>query len=154
MSQAPRKRRLFPRTLHEVVSQATNPMLDKQGKLYGALIRDWPVIVGEAHAAISSPARLQFPTSEMAGAILHLNVHPAHAPQLQYATAQLIEQCARYFGYKAIERIVLHADHAQVTLDSPTASKPKETAPERTSAEEMKAMFAALRRSIESGDDK
>ena len=46
-----RKRRLFPRSLEETMKDATKPLMDKQGKIYGALLRDWVQIVGEERAA-------------------------------------------------------------------------------------------------------
>ena len=147
-----RKRHLFPRGLGEVVNLATKPMMDTQGKLYGALIRDWAVIVGDERARITTPQKLQFPTSETSGAVLHLGVHPAHTPELQYAAAQIIEQCARYFGYKAIERIVLHADYQQMP-STPNAPAKMPTEP-AISAEEARAMFAAMRANLHSTDDK
>lgn len=106
-----RKRRLFPRGLDEVVKEATKPLMNKQGKLYGALLRDWEKIVGRERAAVSRPQRLQFPTNEASGAVLHLDARPTAAPELAYVTEQMLEQCARYFGYRAITRIVLHATH-------------------------------------------
>ena len=36
-----RKRRLFPRTISDVVRDATKPLMSKQGKLYGALLREF-----------------------------------------------------------------------------------------------------------------
>ena len=36
-----RQRRLFPRSLQEVVKAATKPMMDKEGKLMGALLAEW-----------------------------------------------------------------------------------------------------------------
>jgi hypothetical protein len=106
-----RKRRLFPRSIEEVVKDATKPLMDKQGKLYSALLRDWAQIVGAERAAVTRPQRLQFPTTQTSGAILHLDVRPAAAPELAYATEQMLEQCARHFGFRAIERIVIHAAH-------------------------------------------
>lgn len=149
-----RKRHLFPRTLGDVVALATKPMMDKQGKLYAALIRDWATIVGDARATISKPQRLQFPNTEASGAVLHLDVHPAHTPELQYACAQMIEQCARYFGYKAIERIVLHTDYTVMpnAADAPRAnSAPRD---QRLSHEEANYFFAQMRANIHSADDK
>ncbi len=148
-----RKRHLFPRTLGDVVTLATKPMMDKQGKLYSALIRDWAVIVGNARATITKPQRLQFPSTEMGGAVLHLDVHPAHALELQYAVAQIVEQCARYFGYKAIERVVLHPDYAQMA--SPTTTAPiKKSEVASVSPEEACAFFNSMRSNMHSRDDK
>lgn len=126
---ATRKRRLFPRGLGDVVKAATQPLMDKQGKLYGALLRDWASIVGPARAAVTRPQRLQFPTTEASAAVLHLEVRPAAAPALAYETEQMLEQCARYFGYRAIARIVLHPAHG---VFADVAEAPKPTAPPAT----------------------
>ena len=122
-----RKRRLFPRSLNEVVKDATKPLMTKQGKLMGALLADWQRIVGPERAAIARPERLQFPSKEASGAVLHLAVRPAAAPELAYATEQLLEQCARYFGYRAIARIVLHASYQGFTESED--ARPKARAP-------------------------
>lgn len=106
-----RPRRLFPRTLDEVVKSATKPLMDKQGKIYGALLRDWATIVGSHRARDLRPQRLQWPAKEAKGAVLHLAVRAAKAPEYTYETEQLLEQCARHFGYRAVERIVLHPAH-------------------------------------------
>lgn len=149
-----RKRYLFPRTLGEVTQQATKPMMDAQGKLYGALIRDWAVIVGEARARICTPQRLQFPAKEAADAVLHIDVHPAHVAELQYALVPMVEQCARYFGYKAIERIVLHADYTQMTANVAVPASGPDVANASISRAEAKKLFATMRANLHSSDDK
>ena len=106
-----RKRHLFARSVMDVVKEATKPLMTKQGKLYGALLRDWPQIVGTERAAVTRPDRLQFTTDDTSGAILHLAVRPSVAPELAYVQEQILEQCARYFGYRAITRLVIHATH-------------------------------------------
>lgn len=119
-----RKRRLFPRALDEVMKVATQPLMSKQGKLYGALLRDWAQIVGAERAAVTRPDRLQFPTNEASGATLHILARPAAAPELAYATEQMLEQCARYFGFRAVNRIVIHASHEVGTSHEQTEQKP------------------------------
>jgi hypothetical protein len=106
-----RKRHLFARSVQDVVKEATKPLMSKQGKLYGALLRDWVQIVGSERASVTRPERLQFPTADASGAILHLAARPSAAPEMTYAHEQILEQCARYFGYRAIARIVIHATH-------------------------------------------
>ncbi len=130
-----RKRHLFARSLDEVVKQATKPMMDKQGKLYGALLANWPAIVGEARARHTRPQRLQFPTGEANGATLHLGVHPAHGPAYQYEIEPMVEQCARYFGYRAIVRIILHPAHEMVKPETPPPAPAKP--PEPNSMQEL-----------------
>jgi hypothetical protein len=143
-----RKRHLFPRTIDEVVKNATKPLMDKQGKLYGALLRDWTVIVGEQRALHTRPQRLQWPTHEASGAILHLQVRASMAPEITYETQQMIEQCARYFGYRAIERMVLHPSHEFATIEEKKA--PPAAAP---TPRDMNDILHRLRQRI-AGDDK
>ena len=122
-----RKRHLFARSVMDVVKEATKPLMTKQGKIYGALLSDWPQIVGTERAQFTRPERLQFPTNDTSGAILHLAVRPAVAPELTYAQEQILEQCARYFGYRAIARIVIHATHegfATHADDTPAIAAP------------------------------
>jgi len=106
-----RKRRLFPRTLDEVVKVTTKPMLDAQGNFTIRLMRDWTEIVGREAARSMQPKKVIFPKTEATGGILHLSVAPELAPEIQYRLEAIIEQIARYTGFKAVERIILHADH-------------------------------------------
>lgn len=121
-----RKRRLFPRSLAEVVKDATGPMLKQQGKFYTALLRDWPTIVGPERAAFMKPLRVQFPKQEGEGATLHLTVSAEKAPEVAYMEQQLIEQLARYFGYKAVARIVLHPSHEKLAATLKSAEAPRD----------------------------
>ncbi len=156
-----RKRRLFPRSLEEVVKDATKPLMSKQGKLMGALLRDWTQIVGSERAAVTRPQRLQFASSEASSATLHLAVRPAAAPELAYATEQMLEQCARYFGYRAITRIVLHATHHVFTENEASepmpCSAPKAATPAPLPAHvpsDMRAVLERLANHVASASDK
>lgn len=119
-----RKRHLFARSIGDVVKQATQPLMTKQGKLYGALLRDWVQIVGAERAAVTKPDRLQFASGQSQDATLHLAVRPAVAPEMAYVTEQILEQCARYFGYRAITRIVLHPTHGMFDDAAGPETKP------------------------------
>lgn len=153
-----RKRRLFPRTLQEVVKDATKPLMDKQGKLYGALLRDWSTIVGAERAKICKPERLQFPTQDGVGAVLHLQVRPAAAPELAYSTEQILEQCARYFGYRAIDRIVIHAAHGMFDDEVIIDKKPQKPAQTTTLPgnlpKEMRGVLERMANHFASASDK
>ena len=157
-----RKRHLFARSVMDVVKEATKPLMTKQGKLYGALLRDWAQIVGAERATTTRPERLQFPTNETEGAILHLAVRPAVAPELAYVQEQLLEQCARYFGYRAIHRIVIHATHEgfathdelhPATVLKPTPSVPAASLPSDIPAE-MRSVLERISTHLASPSDK
>lgn len=115
----PRPSRLFPRSLADVVKEATKPLVRQRGKFYTALVRDWTVIVGAQRAAYLSPLKIQFiRQGEEETATLHLAVSAERAPEAAYMQEQLLEQLARYFGYKAIARLVLHPTHAMVSEET------------------------------------
>lgn len=142
--QAYRKRHLFARSLSDVVASATKPMMDKRGKLYSALLSNWPAIVGPELATLTRPGRLHFPNSDAASATLHLDVHPAKAPEMPYHQQQILDQCARYFGYRAIDRIVLHPapELAKRSTNTEPASK---TAPTEPPPADMRELLQRLR---------
>lgn len=148
-----KKRRggLFPRSLGDVVKTATKPLMDKQGKLYGALLRDWPTIIGDERAQNTRPQKLAWPTKEASGAVLHLEVAAAIAPELQYEAEQILEKCARYFGYRAIERIVIHPSHERNVMKKEKPAKP--AIPKDSTPSSMTDILARMRSRI-AGDDK
>jgi hypothetical protein len=121
-----RRGSLFPRTLGDVVKKATQPLMDQQGKLYGALLRDWATIVGPERARTTRPQCLKWPNAQADGAVLHLDVAAAIAPELAYETEQLLEKCARYFGYRAIARVVIHPNHEMGGQKTDLAKSPRE----------------------------
>lgn len=158
-----RKRHLFARSVDDVVKEATKPLMHKQGKLYGALLRDWEKIVGSKRACVTRPDRLQFPTTEAGGATLHVLARPAAAPELAYETEQMLEQCARHFGYRAITRIVIHASHTLATADAETPAPPKSNSPanitlptSQNSAipSEMRSVLERIARHVSASDKK
>lgn len=142
---SPRRGGLFPKRIDEVVKLATQPLMDERGKLYGALLRDWPSIVGTARSGLTRPQKLHWPAREAHGATLHLEVAASFAPELAYETETLLEQCARYFGYRAITRIVLHPSHHLV----PPKPKPAAAAaptPAKKSGDAPRDMMEILHR--------
>lgn len=159
MSSPRRRFRLFPRSMQDVVKDATAPMMKKEGKLYGALLRDWVQIIGPERAAYLKPERIQFARGENAdGAVLHLSVASAKAPEMTYEEAQVLESLARYFGYRAIARLVLHASHDfDLPNDEPapqaTASTPIAPLPEALPSE-LRAVFARMQKHVVAKDGK
>ena len=157
-----RKRHLFARTVSDVVKEATKPLMSKQGKLYAALLRDWAQIVGHERAIVTRPERLQFPTNDAHGATLHIAARPHAAPELAYVHEQLLEQCARYFGYRAITRIVMHATHTGFSTEDVSNPAPERyIAPSTPAAplpealpQEMRAVLERLSRHLASPSDK
>lgn len=141
---------LFPRRIDEVVKAATQPLMDSQGKLYGALLRDWREIVGAERAADLRPKKLHWPGKDASGAVLHLDARAARAPELVYESELMLEQCARYFGYRAIARIVIHPSHE---FPSPPAPPPLPASEPAAAPKDMAEILRRMRERI-SADDK
>jgi hypothetical protein len=116
-----RKRRLFPRSLSEVVVAATEPLFKDRQQVTLRLMRDWVRIVGDEAAREMQPRKLVFLTESMAEGTLHLDVAPEIAPEMPYRTEVLCEKIARYFGFHAVARIVIHP-HAPLSVKPPKKS--------------------------------
>ena len=121
-----RKHRLFPRALSEVMKEATSPLMKKHGQFYAALRRDWVTIVGTERARDILPLRAQFSRHEHEGATLHLSVSAAKTVEIGYMQQEILEQLARYFGYRAVTKLVLHANYDMVAPTPPITEEPRD----------------------------
>ena len=143
-----RKRRLFPRALGEVVRAATDPILEKRSSLVTTLLRDWHLIVGTERAAIARPMKVLFSRGdENTSATLHLEVDAAHAAEFPYYEAQILEQIARYSGYKAITRLVVHADYTP-RAKAAAPPTPRADATPDTAALDIKSILERMKKQL------
>ncbi|MBL6946346.1 MAG: DUF721 domain-containing protein [Rhodospirillales bacterium] len=101
-----RRRTGAPRALGVAVEKVTKPLFGKRGLADGAIVRNWPAIVGADFAKVTAPEKLSFPTGERAGGTLHLRVASgAVATQIQHAEPVILERINGYFGYRAVARL-------------------------------------------------
>jgi len=113
--------RLIGRTVPEVAGKA----LGKKGLAFGALITDWPSIVGHQLSLRTQPDKLMFPRGKREDATLHIRAMGAIALELQHLEPVIIEKINGFFGYKAVARIKLvHA--APAVKPAPRAPVPRE----------------------------
>lgn len=103
--------RLFPHSLKDVIEKASRPILKKRGFSEARIISDWNIIVGSELANYALPVRMQFLRGQTIGGTLTISTHPAYALELQQLTPQILEKIASYFGYRAIERIVIEQQY-------------------------------------------
>ncbi len=71
----------------------------------GALVTDWPAIVGPELATLSAPERLAFPPGERQGGVLHVRVAGPMAVELQHLEPLVIERVNGHFGHRAVARL-------------------------------------------------
>lgn len=88
--------------------RVTKPVFGRHGFANGALVLDWPAIVGSAVAAHTLPLRIRFPPRERSGGTLEIKVaNSAFATELQHLEPLVLERINGYFGWAAVARIRL-----------------------------------------------
>ncbi len=88
--------------------RVTRPVFGKHGFAGGALVVDWPAIVGSAVASHTLPVRIKFPPKERAEGALVVKVDSgAFALEMQHLEPLILERINGYFGWKAVARLKL-----------------------------------------------
>ncbi|WP_372394351.1 DciA family protein [Azospirillum sp. HJ39] len=99
-----------PRRIGQSVPDVAGKVLGKRGLAFGALITDWPSIVGQQLSLRTAPDKLSFPRGKREEATLHIRAMGAIALELQHLEPQIIERINGFFGYRAVARIkLIHA---------------------------------------------
>jgi len=94
--------------LGQHINRLTKRAFGRRGFADGAIIADWPSVIGEHLAGLSEPERITYPQGKRAGGTLHLRIASGSiAVELQHLEPLLIERINGYFGYKAVEKVRL-----------------------------------------------
>ena len=94
--------------LGQHVKRLTKRAFGRRGFADGAIIADWPSVIGEHLAGLSEPERITYPQGKRAGGTLQLRIASGSiAVELQHLEPLLIERINGYFGYKAVEKVRL-----------------------------------------------
>ena len=101
--------------------QVTRPAFGRHGFAGGALVVDWPAIVGSAVASHTLPVRIKFPPKDRTEGTLMVKVDSgAFAVEMQHLEPLILERINGYFGWKAVARLRL--------LQGPLPEPPKRAA--------------------------
>lgn len=121
--------RLIGRTVPEVAGKA----LGRKGLAFGALITDWPSIVGQQLASRTQPDKLVFPRGKREDATLHVRAMGAIALELQHLEPIIIEKINGFFGYRAVSRLrLIHAASSALPARRAPTVRPLSPAEETT----------------------
>lgn len=113
-----------PRRIGQAVPEVAGKVLGKRGLAFGALITDWPSIVGHQLSLRTAPDKLSFPRGKREEATLHIRAMGAIALELQHLEPQIVERINGFFGYRAVARIrLIHAPPAARTA-APVRPRP------------------------------
>lgn len=108
--------------------RVTRPVFGKHGFAGGALVVDWPAIVGSAVASHTLPVRIKFPPKDRSEGTLMVKVDSgAFALEVQHLEPLILDRINGYFGWKAVARLKL--------LQGPLPEPPKRAKAVKAGAE-------------------
>lgn len=100
----------YPRPIGELVGPCLGDVFAKRGFASGALLTQWPEIVGTEIAAYAEPFKLQWPRGTHAAedgeaATLVLRVEGPAAIEIQHLAPIILERVNRFLGWRAVARL-------------------------------------------------
>lgn len=95
------------RSLRQIISKLTDPIYQQQGFIRSTIIMDWKLIVGSRFSQYCQPEKITFPFERKTGGRLVLRTTSSFATGLQYEEPVIIEKINQYFGYGAVEKIII-----------------------------------------------
>lgn len=135
----------MPPNLGSTIDLIARAAIGKDWPLYGALIKHWPEIVGESYAKTTTPVKVVFPQGKKndekwadrnrGGGTLTIRAPKGLAMELTFAFETIRARINGFFGYGAIERIVLEPTFA--------APPPPPAPPRPLTQEEMRKLADA-----------
>jgi hypothetical protein len=108
MTEAPPERQgtAGPVAIGVTTDRLTRRPFGRRGFATGALVAEWPLIVGTMLGDASLPQRISFPRGERSNGTLYIRVASgALAMQIQHLEPLLLQRINGYFGYAAVARV-------------------------------------------------
>ena len=126
------------RTIRQLLINISDKTTRQQGFITASILLDWPTIVGAAFAELCQPLKISFPPNKKREGRLHVMTSSAFAVQISYLEPQIIEKINSYFGYKAVQKLLIRngempkkisskkeyviTDHDRQTVEQPIAT--------------------------------
>jgi len=107
-SKQPAERNRSNKSLSQLTRSMLGPIFRKQGFARQEIVTRWEAIVGESLGQYSQPERISFPRNARQGGTLFVRVEGAFALELQHRSPEILERLNTYFGYGAVEKLVIH----------------------------------------------
>ncbi|CCG42945.1 DUF721 domain-containing protein [Magnetospirillum molischianum] len=116
--------------------RVTRPVFGRHGFAEGALVTDWPAIVGAAIAHHTLPVRIRFPAKERTDGTLIVKVASgAFALEMQHLEPLILEKINGYFGWNAVARLrLIQGPLPETTRRKPPAPEPPPLPPDSQAA--------------------
>ncbi len=89
----------------KILKDISKSYLEKRGYMIGALINDWPLIIGESYAPYCAPENISFFKKGQGGTLQMVVYSQSMILSLHHLQPVIIEKINTYFGYKAVDKI-------------------------------------------------
>ena len=146
---ASEKRAWKAKPIGDFIDKLTRKASAKRGFAEQRILTDWPTIIGTELAQYCVPEKMVYTQQQGKGALLHLRCDPAYQPEIPYLETIILERIACFFGYRAVERLVIH-QHVISTepVTAPSVKQPPTTPVTSPEIEELEdeELKAALQR--------
>lgn len=129
------KRIHAPRPVARMVERMTKGLLGRHGFAHGAIITNWPDIVGAEMARHTQPEKIVFSRDGVSGGTVHLRCDSGSlATELQHLEPQILDRINTFFGYNAVVRLKLVQGPLPRPKSAPPLKKPSPLSPEEAAA--------------------
>jgi hypothetical protein len=95
------------RSLSQLTRGMLGPLFRKQGFARHEIVTKWETIVGSSMGQYSYPERISFPRAARQGGTLFVRVEGSFALELQHRSVEILDRINTYFGYGAVEKLVI-----------------------------------------------
>ena len=95
------------RSFKDTLPQEAKRILNKKGKIYNETLDNWKYLVGKDLFKVCYPKSFKG-SNKINGSSLNIMVKRGSEVDLEYSKKDIIKKINTYFGYQAIERIVLN----------------------------------------------
>jgi hypothetical protein len=112
---------LLPQPVSSSVDKIARAALGRDWSLYAVLFNHWAEIVGEDYASMTAPVKISFPKGKKTDekwaqghrtdGVLTIKLPRGLMMEFTYKLDQIRQRLTGFFGYSAIERIVLEASY-------------------------------------------
>ena len=92
----------------DLIPKVTRQVMQKRGFAKADIMAHWADLVGQDLAPFCRPERLAYPRGKESGGLLHIRVDSAMALYLSHMKEELISRLNGFFGYRAIDDLILH----------------------------------------------
>ena len=95
------------RSFKDTLPQEAKRILNKKGKIYNETLDNWKYLVGKDLFKVCYPKSFKG-SNKINGSSLNIMVKRGSEVDLEYSKKDIIKKINTYFGYQAIERIILN----------------------------------------------